>query len=135
MADHLIAYVRRRLITSWKRTTLKSVANGRPTFVYSSDDSWQFGPYARSGATLWVIASHPPDAPALVARLDNLAQVGADIPASAIPRRIMRHFDHRKRLFRRARRPGLAQRQRRWVADNCGTGAAPPADHRIPPDR
>ena len=67
MADHLVAHVQRKLITSWKRDTLKQTTDGKPTFVHSSKDSWQFGPYARGGAVLWVIALHPSDPPALVA--------------------------------------------------------------------
>jgi hypothetical protein len=95
MADHLVAYVQRRLITSWKRCTLNHPIDGQPAFLYSSDDCWQFAPFARRGATLWVIASHPPDPPALVARLDDIAQVGPELQISDIPRRLYRHFNHR----------------------------------------
>jgi hypothetical protein len=101
MTEHIVAYVQKKLITAWKRNTLKHCReDNQPTFLYSSNDSWQFGPYARSGAVLWVIASQPPDPPALVAKLDNIQQVCVDIDRLQIPDRLYQRFGRRLYVVR-----------------------------------
>ena len=101
MTEHIVAYVQKKLITAWKRNTLKHCTeDNQPTFLYSSNDSWQFGPYARSGAVLWVIASQPPDPPALVAKLDDIQQVCVDINRLQIPDRLYERFGRRLYVVR-----------------------------------
>lgn len=67
MENHVLCYVKRSLITKWKRLIL---TRDSPLFVYGSNDDRVFAARLRNGGILWVIASIPSRPPELVARLD-----------------------------------------------------------------
>ena len=75
MSIHLVAYVRWSIISRWKRLVLKYACDGKPTFVYGSNDDRQFDNFARDGAVLWIVASHRDYPPTLVAQLKNVERI------------------------------------------------------------
>lgn len=75
MSQHLIAYVRWSIISRWKRLVLKYACEGKPSFVYGSNDDRQFDSFARDGAVLWIVASHRDYPPTLVAKLNNVERI------------------------------------------------------------
>ena len=78
MPSDLIAYVQSAKLTDWKRIAMKFAWDDRPCFIYGSDDDRQFEEYAKGGATLWVIESHPDAPPSLVARITGISKATAD---------------------------------------------------------
>ena len=88
MNTHLVAYVRWSIISRWKRLVLKYICEGKPTFVYGSNDDRQFDSFARDGATLWIVASHPDYPPTLVAKLSGVARID-ESRKSTIPPRLL----------------------------------------------
>lgn len=75
MSSHLIAYVQWSIISRWKRLILKYACDGKPTFVYGSNDDRQFDRFARDSAILWIVASHRDYPPTLVAQLKNVERI------------------------------------------------------------
>jgi hypothetical protein len=75
MRVHLVAYVQGSIISRWKRLVLKYACEGKPTFVYGSNDDRQFNRFARDGAVLWIVASHRDYPPTLVAKLNNVERI------------------------------------------------------------
>ena len=77
--EHLIAYVRTSKVTDWKRLALLYEEDGKPAFVYRSDDDLTFAEHARNGAVLWIIESHEDGPPSIVARLQVTGQLHAKL--------------------------------------------------------
>ena len=67
MENHVLCYVKRPLITKWKRLVL---TRDEPLFVYASNDKGLFRSRLKKGGVLWVISSIPNRPPELVARLN-----------------------------------------------------------------
>ena len=56
MENHVLSYVKRPLITKWKRLVL---TRDVPVFAYGSNDDHVFAKRLKNGGTLWIIASIP----------------------------------------------------------------------------
>lgn len=67
MENHVLCYVKRSLITKWKRLVL---TRDEPLFVYASNDKGLFRSRLKNGGVLWIISSIPNRPPELVARLN-----------------------------------------------------------------
>lgn len=97
MGIHVVCYVRRNIITDWKRLV---VTHAEPAFVYGSNDDRVFGRYLNSGGILWVVASIPKYSPELVARIKVRKVVSSkDVSSLAIlgvSSRLLRHFQQFK---------------------------------------
>lgn len=75
MSTNLVANVKWPIISRWKRLVLKYACDGKPTFVYGSNDDRQFNSFARDGAALWIVSSHRDYPPTLVAQLKNIERI------------------------------------------------------------
>ena len=93
MESHVVCYVRRKVITDWKRLV---IAHAEPAFVYGSNDDRVFGKSLKSGGVLWVVASIPGQPPELAARLKVRRVVSSKDTASlaelGVGSRLLRHF-------------------------------------------
>ena len=91
MRNHVLCYVKRSLITKWKRLIL---TRDDPLFVYGSDDKRVFASRLKDGGVLWVIASIPGRPPELVARLDIEMVRERGHPELGIDPRFLREFQY-----------------------------------------
>lgn len=107
MRRHVVAYVQTSKLTDWKRLALHhSRRAGHPVFVYRSDDDRVFARYAKAGAVLWVIESHPSRPPSLAARLDITGQVHGRLEIdvvetsgrSTVSPELLRSFEYGRKL-------------------------------------
>lgn len=91
MENNVLCYVRRSLITKWKRLVL---TRDNPLFVYGSNDDYIFAERLKDGGVLWVMASIPSRPPELVARLDVEMVRKRNDPKLDINPRFLKEFDY-----------------------------------------
>ena len=63
--NHVLSYVRRSLITDWKRQVFRE---DEPLFVFGSNDR-RVIPHMHAGDHLWIISGQPDGPPSLIARI------------------------------------------------------------------
>lgn len=63
--NHVLSYVRRSVITDWKRQVFRE---DEPLFVFGSNDR-RVIPHMQAGDHLWIISGQPDGPPSLVARI------------------------------------------------------------------
>ncbi len=67
--SHLLCYVRRDRLTSWKLDSLDRGTRNHPVLAYGSRDR-TFKRFARKGNVVWVIGAYPEGPPTLEARIE-----------------------------------------------------------------
>ena len=71
---HLLCYVRRDHLTSWKLDSVKRGAEGQPVLAYGSK-ALIFSNYAKPGNVIWVIGAHTGLQPTLEAKIEIADQL------------------------------------------------------------
>ena len=66
---HLLCYIRRDWLASWKLDSLERGTRNHPVLAYGSN-SPTFKKFARKGNVLWVIGAHPDGPPSLEAKIE-----------------------------------------------------------------
>ena len=95
MGNHVLAFVRRDLITAWKHITLSDREG--PTFVYGSSNTSVFHAKLKAGDVLWVVSSLLPQGwpPELVARLEVTQQAPKGHPSLEVSSWLQEKFDRK----------------------------------------
>jgi hypothetical protein len=88
MSKNVVCYVRRRLITDWKRKVLTRTDSA---FVYGSNDKNVFAKL-NPGDVLWIVASVPSRPPEIVARLEVEIVAQRDDPALGVSEKLLKKF-------------------------------------------
>jgi hypothetical protein len=66
---HLLCYIRRDWLTSWKLDSLKRGTRNNPVLAYGSNDP-NFARFAKRGNVLWVVGAHRDGPPSLEAKIE-----------------------------------------------------------------
>ncbi len=66
---HLLCYIKRKLLTSWKLDSLERGTRNHSVLAYGSDDP-TFARFAKKGNVLWVIGAYPDGPPTLEAKIE-----------------------------------------------------------------
>ena len=66
---HLLCYIKRKLLTSWKLDSLERGTRDHSVLAYGSDDP-TFARFAKKGNVLWVIGAYPDGPPTLEAKIE-----------------------------------------------------------------
>jgi len=74
---HLLCYIRRDWLTSWKLDSLERGTRKNPVLAYGSNDP-TFARFAKKGNVLWVIGAYPDGPPSLEAKIEVSGQLRKD---------------------------------------------------------
>lgn len=91
-SQHVIVYVKREVITHWKR--LMDPREKKPfPFIYGSDDKNSFAKYVKAGSVLWVVSSTTEKRPpSLVAKLNVIGRADITCKSYDVPMKVMKVF-------------------------------------------
>src|SRR6266404_4100868 len=73
-ATHLLCYIRRDRLTSWKLDSLDRGTRNNPVLAYGSDDP-MFANYAQPGNVIWVVGAYADGPPTLEAKIEIAGQI------------------------------------------------------------
>ena len=73
-ATHLLCYIRRDRLTSWKLDSLDRGTRNTPVLAYGSDDP-MFANYAQPGNVIWVVGAYADGPPTLEAKIEIAGQI------------------------------------------------------------
>src|SRR5215475_977294 len=71
---HLLCYVRRDRLTSWKLDSLDRGSKNNPVLAYGSDHP-MFARFAQAGNVIWVVGAYVDGPPTLEAKIEIAGQI------------------------------------------------------------